>query len=72
MPFRLFVRNFLSVMAGLSRLKDGVAYARLCPAIHAYCSATKDVDARHRRQVYAVCAKQTAMAGHDEVTPRAD
>jgi hypothetical protein len=25
----------------------------------------QDVDARHRRQVYAVCA-QTAMAGHDE------
>jgi len=26
----------------------------------------KDVDARHRRQVYAVCAKQTALAGHNE------
>src|SRR5260370_38640824 len=26
----------------------------------------EDVDARHRRQVYAVCAKQTAMAGPDE------
>jgi len=25
----------------------------------------KDVDARHRRQVYAVCVKQTALAGHD-------
>jgi hypothetical protein len=24
------------------------------------------VDARHRRQVYAVYARQTAMAGHDE------
>jgi hypothetical protein len=28
--------------------------------------AKQDVDARHRRQVYAVCAKQIAMAGHDE------
>src|SRR6266403_2563932 len=27
----------------------------------------EDVDARHRRQVYAVCASQTAMAGHDEL-----
>jgi hypothetical protein len=27
----------------------------------------KDVDARQRRQVYAVCAMQTAMAGHDEL-----
>jgi hypothetical protein len=27
----------------------------------------KDMDARHRRQVYAVCARQTATAGHDEV-----
>jgi hypothetical protein len=25
------------------------------------------VDARHRRQVYAVCARQTAKAGHDEL-----
>src|SRR6201986_567822 len=25
----------------------------------------KDVDARHRRQVYAVCAGLTALAGHD-------
>src|SRR5216683_1681349 len=29
-------------------------------------SGKKDVDARHRRQVYAVCARQTTMAGHDE------
>jgi membrane protease YdiL (CAAX protease family) len=28
------------------------------------------VDARHRGQVYAVCARQTAMAGHDE--PKAE
>jgi hypothetical protein len=26
-------------MAGLSRLKDGVAYARLCPAIHVFFAA---------------------------------
>jgi hypothetical protein len=27
----------------------------------------EDVDARQRRQVYAVCVNQTAMAGHDDV-----
>ena len=33
-------------MAG-RRLKDGVAYARLCPAIHVFLDAGfKDVDAR--------------------------
>ena len=26
------------VMAGRSRLKDGVASARLCPAIHVFCA----------------------------------
>jgi hypothetical protein len=44
------------------------------PAIHvlpAQLLATKDVNARHRRQVYAVCAKQTAMAGHDELRRKA-
>jgi hypothetical protein len=41
-------------MAGHSRLKDGAASARLCPAIHALASAAlQDVDARHK-------------AGHDE------
>jgi hypothetical protein len=43
-------------MAGHSRLKDGVAFARLCPAIHIFLRAdwvTKDVDARHK-------------AGHDD------
>jgi hypothetical protein len=30
-------------------------------------SCHKDVDARHRRQVYAVCAGLTAMAGHDDL-----
>src|SRR4030088_1633622 len=38
----------------------------IVPAIHVCAQMdSKDVDARHRRQVYAVCA-QTAMAGHDE------
>jgi len=27
-------------MAGLSRPKDGVAYARLCPAIHVFGAAS--------------------------------
>jgi hypothetical protein len=41
-------------MAGHSRPKDGVASARLCPAIHAFIySERKDVDARHK-------------AGHDD------
>ena len=39
--------------------------AGLVPAIHVFCYQV--VDARHRRQVYAVCARQTATAGHDEV-----
>ena len=43
-----------SVMAGHSRLKDGVASARLCPAIHVFdCTEVKNVDARHK-------------AGHDD------
>jgi hypothetical protein len=44
-------------MAGHSRPKDGVASARLCPAIHVLFDAAtkKDVDARHK-------------AGHDERT----
>jgi len=34
-------------MAGHSRLKDGVASARLCPAIHVFSGQAKqDVDAR--------------------------
>jgi hypothetical protein len=41
-------------MAGQSRPKDGVASARLCPAIHVFVTgAQQDVDARHK-------------AGHDE------
>ncbi len=42
-------------MAGPSRLKDGVASARLCPAIHVFLVARlKDVDARDK-------------AGHDDL-----
>jgi hypothetical protein len=36
-------------MAGHSRLKDGVACARLCPAIHVLlATGFKDVDARDK------------------------
>ena len=39
----------LFVMVGHSRLKDGVASARLCPAIHVFPAKMKqDVDARHK------------------------
>ena len=34
------------VMAGHSRPQDGVASARLCPAIHAFAGHAKDVDGR--------------------------
>jgi hypothetical protein len=33
-------------MAGPSRLKDGVASARLCPAIHVFAEVIEGVDAR--------------------------
>jgi len=47
----------LSVMAGHSRSKNGVASARLCPAIHVFLADTSiDVDARHK-------------AGHDVLQP---
>src|SRR5258708_34186892 len=39
---------------GLSR--PSTSFLRRC---------SDDVDARERRQVYAVCARQTAMPGHD-------
>jgi hypothetical protein len=47
---------FFVVMAGQSRPKDGVASARLCPAIHVFSlvAEAKGVDARHK-------------AGHDDV-----
>jgi hypothetical protein len=37
-----------AVMAGHSRPKDGVASARLCPAIHVGDIGKKDVDARDK------------------------
>jgi hypothetical protein len=43
-----------AVMAGHGRPKDGVASARLSPAIHVLANSKEDVDARHK-------------AGHDEV-----
>ena len=45
--------NTEAVMAGLD------------PAIHDLTHGTKDVDARDRRQVYAVC-EQTAKPEHDD------
>jgi hypothetical protein len=42
-------------------------HGRGCPGHPRLGNAKKDVDARHRRQVYAVCARQTATAGHDEL-----
>jgi hypothetical protein len=50
-----------------------IVMAGLVPAIHVFTGRKKDVDARQRRQVYVVCAKQTTMAGHDELIgmPRA-
>jgi hypothetical protein len=35
-------------MAGHNRLKDGVASARLCPAIHAFVSLQSKQDVDHR------------------------
>jgi hypothetical protein len=43
-----------AVIAGHSRPKDGVASARLCPAIHGFIAACQDVDGRDK-------------PGHDEV-----
>src|SRR6266702_997642 len=40
--------------------------AGLVPAIHVLFRGTKDVDARQRRQVYAVCASLTALPGMTE------
>jgi hypothetical protein len=40
--------EFILVIAGHSRPKDGVASARLCPTIHALALREKDVDARHK------------------------
>jgi hypothetical protein len=49
--------DFCLVMAGHSRSKNGVASARLCPAIHVFSRGKEDVDARHK-------------AGHDEFVER--
>src|SRR5438105_3412483 len=56
----------------------GTAQERLCPPYKLLCMglfsrfclvvAIKDVDGRERRQVYVVCARQTTMPGHDDVT----
>jgi hypothetical protein len=40
--------------------------AGLVPAIHAF-FLTKEVDARHRRQVHTVCASLTTLPGTTEV-----
>jgi len=41
--------------------------ARLVPAIDVFVAKiSQEVDARHGRQVYAVCASRIATAGHDE------
>jgi hypothetical protein len=54
MVFLPYPRLLTAVMAGHSHPKDGVASARLCPAIHVLlCFRKEDVDARHK-------------AGHDE------
>jgi hypothetical protein len=45
---RQYGAQIIRVMAGQSRLKDGVASARLCPAIHVFLAAVKSVDARHK------------------------
>jgi uncharacterized membrane protein len=45
--------------------------AGFIPAIHVLFGGKEDVDARDRRQVDAVCAKQTAMPGHGLGTARA-
>jgi hypothetical protein len=37
-----------AVVAGHRRLKDGVAVARLCPAVHALILGEEDVDARDK------------------------
>jgi hypothetical protein len=52
-------------MMDRSVLYTNAVMAGLVPAIHDLTRGTKDVDARDRRQVYAVC-EQTAMPGHDD------
>jgi rhodanese-related sulfurtransferase len=64
-PTEKYEPKKMAVMAEHSRSKNGVASARLCPAIHVLHDGEKDVDARQRRQVYVVCPTQTTMAGYD-------
>src|SRR4051794_31867243 len=54
---------------GSSRLRGRSRFgqAKAQPSTSFFIDRKQDVDARHRRQVYAVCAKQTAMAGHHEL-----
>jgi hypothetical protein len=40
------------------------------PRLFSRINSGQDVDARHRRQIYAVCARQTATAGHDGIQSR--
>ena len=42
------IRDFMFVMAGHSRPKDGVASLAFVPAIHALWQQEKGVDARHK------------------------
>jgi hypothetical protein len=52
--------SFRLVMAGHRRPKDGVASARLCPAIHVLSCEDQDVDARDKPD----------KPGHDEFVDR--
>jgi len=52
-------------VTNLSLSSNETVMAGLAPAIHGLALGATDVDARVRRQVYALCASQTAMLGHD-------
>ena len=59
-------RVILGITAGCLDDIDELVMAGLRPGQPRLACPLQDVDARHRRQVYAVCARQTAMPGHDE------
>jgi hypothetical protein len=60
-------RYFLIVMAGHSRSKNGVASARLCPAIHVFvCPVKKDVDARAFAAPKRLRPRRRDKPAHDE------
>src|ERR1700686_1431140 len=61
------VHDRLESMPCASSTKTQPDSRGLVPAIHVLGRQKKDVDARHRSHVYAVCAKQTAVAGHEEI-----